>query len=153
MSKHACTIDDLFDLFEESLSPADVITSKLMAQVSTAITKERLKLSMNQSDFAEHIGTTQSLVSRWEHGDYNFSIRKIAEIAAVLNLDVNISMHSLSFYNTIKDYEYTAPYFSPTNTMVFCPKKSTKSVTSTYASEADVKSIQSKEGEIYASVH
>ena len=53
--KHSCGLDELFDLFEDSLSPADVLASKLMAQISTAITKERIKLRMNQHDFAEHI--------------------------------------------------------------------------------------------------
>ena len=89
MSKNG--IDELFSLFEDVLSPSDILASKMMAQISTSITRERLKLHMNQADFAKHINASQSLVSRWEHGDYNFSIRKIAEIAAALNLDVNIS--------------------------------------------------------------
>lgn len=89
-------IDEIFSLFEDILSPADVLTAKMMAQISTAITRERLKLHMNQAEFAKHINASQSLVSRWEHGDYNFSIRKIAEIAAALNLDVTISLSDAS---------------------------------------------------------
>ena len=89
-------IDDLFSLFENIVSPADVLTAKMIAQISTAITRERLKLHMNQAEFARHINASQSLVSRWEHGDYNFSIRKIAEIAAALNLDVTISLSDAS---------------------------------------------------------
>lgn len=153
MSKHTCTIEDLFDLFEDSLSPADVLTSKLMAQISTSITKERLKLSMTQTDFANHIGATQSLVSRWEHGDYNFSIRKIAEIAAKLDLDVNITMHSLSLYKTIAGYGYNEPYFPQTNTVVFYPEKETTAANGTYHSTSYAKSFKSnKEETYYASV-
>lgn len=153
MSKHACTIEDLFNLFEDSLTPADVITSKLMAQISSAITKERLKLSMNQSDFAKHIGATQSLVSRWEHGDYNFSIRKIAEIAEKLDLDVNITMHSLALYKSIENHEYVGPYFPQTNTMVFNLEKEKTAASSTYITKSYVKSIKSnKEENYYASV-
>lgn len=86
------TVDDLFALFADTLSPADVLAAKLMGQVSSAITKERLNLNLTQKDFASYINATQSLVSRWEQGDYNFSINKIAEIASKLNLDVNITM-------------------------------------------------------------
>ena len=97
MSKTAkYTVNDLLALFEDTLSPADVIASKLMAQVSTAITKERIKLGMTQAEFAQHIGVMQSQISRWEHGNYNFSLEKIADIAAKLDLDVNFTAVNIS---------------------------------------------------------
>lgn len=89
------TVDDLFALFADVLSPADVLSAKLMGQISSAITKERLDLNLTQKEFASHIDAAQSLVSRWERGDYNFSINKIAEIASKLDLDVNITMSHL----------------------------------------------------------
>ena len=93
MEKNECNLSELLSLFEETLDAADILTSKIMAQISTAITKERLKLHMNQSEFAKYINASQSLVYRWERGDYNFSIRKIAEIATALNLDVDFSLY------------------------------------------------------------
>ena len=48
---------------------------------------------MSQQDFAKHINATQSLISRWECGDYNFSINKIAEIAAKLDLNVDFKIN------------------------------------------------------------
>lgn len=102
-------INDLLVLFEKSLKPEDILTAKLMAQVSTSITKERLKLRMNQKDFAQHIHASQSLVSRWEHGDYNFSIRKIAEIASSLNLDVSVNFHVPYSYESQDSIEYQEP--------------------------------------------
>lgn len=105
MSKTAkYTANDLLALFENVLSPADVIASKLMAQVSTAITKERIKLGMTQSEFAQHIGVMQSQISRWEHGNYNFSLEKIADIAAKLDLDVNFTAINMSVYKTLDGY-------------------------------------------------
>lgn len=103
--KCSCSIENLFNLFEDTISPADVLTSKMMAQISNAITRERIKMRLTQKDFANHIGVTQALVSRWEHGDYNFSIKKIAEIASKLNLDVNISMINISNYKGVENYE------------------------------------------------
>ena len=45
-------IEDLLSLFSETLTPADVLSAKLMAQFSNAITSERLNLNMSQKDFA-----------------------------------------------------------------------------------------------------
>lgn len=149
MNKHVCTIDDLFDLFEDVLSPADVLTSKLMAQISTAITKERLKLSMNQTDFAQHIGATQSLVSRWEHGDYNFSIRKIAEIAEKLNLDINITMHSMSLTKNCDEYDYSTLAFQQAKTICYSSPKETQAARSSYLPKTYTKSIHSSKEENY----
>ena len=51
-------IEDLLSLFSETLTPADVLSAKLMAQFSNAITSERLNLNMSQKDFAKHINAT-----------------------------------------------------------------------------------------------
>ena len=105
MSKNVkCGIQDLFGLFEEILSPADVLSAKLMTQISGIITKERIKRHMTQSEFAGYLNVTQSQISRWEHGDYNFSLEKIADIAAKLNLDVNISAVDISIYRALEAY-------------------------------------------------
>ncbi len=90
--KITSNIDELLSLFSETLSPADVLSAKLMAQFSNAVTAKRLKLNMSQKDFAKHIDATQSLISRWECGDYNFSLNKIAEVAAKLDLDVDLKI-------------------------------------------------------------
>ncbi len=113
-------INDLFSLFEDVLSPSDVLTSKIMAQVSTSITKERLKLGLNQADFAKRINASQSLVSRWEHGDYNFSIRKIAEIAVALNLDVNITLCDAAIQR--KNYAEYSEFTGFTKTLYYSNK-------------------------------
>ncbi len=116
-NKYKCSIEDLFELFSDSLSPSDVMTSKLMAQISSAITRERLKLKLNQSEFAEIINASQSLVSRWEHGDYNFSIKKLSEIATKLDLDVNILITNK---NSISSNSFAS--FSQTRIVHYCKK-------------------------------
>lgn len=69
-------LEDLLALFENVIQPEDIIYAKISSQVSSAITKERLRLNMNQKEFADYIHSQQSLVSRWESGKYNFSLRK-----------------------------------------------------------------------------
>lgn len=40
-------IDNLLSLFSDALTPADVLSAKLIAQISGAITSERLKRNMS----------------------------------------------------------------------------------------------------------
>ena len=102
-------IEDLLDLFKSSLDAKDLIEAKLMSKVALAITKERLRLKMSQTQFAKYLGVQQSMVSRWEQGDYNFTIKKISEIAAKLNIDVGISFSNIDTITTFKHLAKTAP--------------------------------------------
>lgn len=85
-------IDNLLSLFSDALTPADVLSAKLIAQISGAITSERLKRNMSPKNFAEYIGTPQSLIVQFESGNYNFSIQEIAEIFTKLNLNANLNI-------------------------------------------------------------
>lgn len=143
-----CVIEDLLQLFEETLSPSDVLISKLMAQISTAITKERLKLHMTQSEFAEYIGSSQSLVSRWEHGDYNFTIKKIAEIAVKLNLDVNIEMRNMSLYQSTESFMNKLS-FPKTTTIHYSEASFCSTLNNTYKNILPLTTLQSNHTEEY----
>ena len=124
-NKYSCTVSDLFDMFADSLKPEDVLTSKLISQISSAITEERLKRGLNQSEFAQLIHVSQPLVSRWEHGEYNFSLKKLAEIAVKLNLDVSIdfSQNASSLSNSrdfdLSDTKAKIIAFTPRQETVF----------------------------------
>lgn len=85
-------LEDLLALFENVIQPEDIIYAKISSQVSSAIVKERLRLKMNQKEFADYIHSQQSLVSRWESGKYNFSLRKLSEISAALDMKLNLSL-------------------------------------------------------------
>ena len=87
-------------LFEE-LSAVDRYISKLKADIAVSITKKRLSLGMTQTEFARHAGVSQSLISRWESGECNFTIRSLAEFGVKIGLNLNVSisdqMHSGTF--------------------------------------------------------
>ncbi|MCD8222714.1 MAG: helix-turn-helix domain-containing protein [Clostridiales bacterium] len=117
-----CNINDLFSLFEETLSPGDILSAKLQAQVSTAITKERKKLGMTQAQFARHINVTQSLISRWECGNYNFSVDKIADIASRLDLDADITFVPMAARRSLTECRQKTVSSSPQpTTLIYSP--------------------------------
>lgn len=140
-------IEDLLVLFEDSISPADALAAKLTAQISTCFTKERLRLHMTQHEFAEHIGATQSLISRWEKGDYNFSIKKICEIASALNLNVNISMQNMALS---RECDYFHESLSLTKTIQYAPEELTsKDSQNSYNAATYSKKVESNHKEEY----
>lgn len=88
----SCGLDDLFAVFEETVSPTDIVVSRVLSKISSAIVKQRIDLGMTQKQFAEYMGVSQGMVSKWESEDYNFSIKSLAEVAVKLDLDVDVSL-------------------------------------------------------------
>ena len=79
--------EELLKVFEEYLSNEDILEMALSLKISTAIIEQRTKLGMSQSDLAKLLNVKQPVLSRWENGDTNYTIRTIVEIFSALNLD------------------------------------------------------------------
>ena len=93
MSKYSADLKDLLSMFEEHLSVADLTASRLLSGLSSTIVKNRIDMGKTQKEFAEYMGVSQSMVSKWESADYNFSVRALAEIASKLDLDITVRMY------------------------------------------------------------
>ena len=60
---------------------------------------------MTQQEFAEYMGVSQGMVSKWESREYNFTIRSLNEICQKLALDFSVSIdkpYSQVDYDIIK---------------------------------------------------
>jgi len=97
--------NELQDLFAQYLKDSDILAATALAKISATITKKRVALNMNQTAFAKHMGVSQSMVSKWESGNYNFTIETIAEICSKLRcgFDIEIKDHK-SDYKSLCDY-------------------------------------------------
>lgn len=91
-SKFSCGLDDIFSIFEQHISTTDIVASKALSKISSEIVKHRTDLGMTQKQFAEYMGVSQGMVSKWESEDYNFSVKSLADIAVKLGLDVDVSL-------------------------------------------------------------
>ena len=45
---------------------------------------------MTQAAFAEFMGVTQVMVSKWESGEYNFTVKTLSEISAKINMPPDV---------------------------------------------------------------
>ena len=74
------------DWLTESIPDFEVKTIVELARISARIERCRLELGMTQTEFAEYMGVSQGMVSRWESREYNFTIKTLNEICKKLNL-------------------------------------------------------------------
>ncbi len=76
----------------EGLTDAEVKTSVVLAKISASIERCRLDMGMTQKEFADFLGVTQSVISKWEGREYNFTIRTLNEICEKVNLVLSVSL-------------------------------------------------------------
>lgn len=90
--KGTLQLNDLLNLFEDNLTASNITASNLLGQISASIVKKRIELGMTQNEFASYMDVSQGMVSRWEGGDYNFSIKTLADVAEKLELELDVSL-------------------------------------------------------------
>ena len=66
-----------------------------MAACAVFIHDKRLQLGLNQTQFGELFGASQGMVSKWESGDYNFTVQKLGEIFTVLKKIIELENKTL----------------------------------------------------------
>lgn len=76
----------------DGISEAEVKTIVELAKLSAKIERCRLDLGMTQKEFANYMGVTQGMVSKWESREYNFTIRSLNEICQKLGLTLSMNM-------------------------------------------------------------
>lgn len=84
----------------EGFSEAEVKTTVELAKISAKIERCRLDLGMTQNEFADYMGVTQAMVSKWESREYNFTIRSLNEICHKLGVTLSMNIESQSIKNS-----------------------------------------------------
>lgn len=76
----------------EGLSEPEVKTIVELAKISAQIERCRLEMDMTQKEFAEYMGVTQGMVSKWESREYNFTVKALNDICQKLHLELSIAL-------------------------------------------------------------
>lgn len=108
-NKYCASLNDLLEIFAENISASDIIAAKLLGVISATIVKYRIELGMTQKQFAEYMGVSQGMVSKWESKDYNFSIKSLSDIASKLDLDIDVRLYKskiVQMPETINEMNY-----------------------------------------------
>lgn len=66
----------------------------ILGNISRALVDYRIAHDLNQKQLSRILGVTQSMVSKYESGDYNISIRALNELCGKLDFALNICIES-----------------------------------------------------------
>lgn len=114
-------ISSLNDLLSQYFTPAEIIANRQRALISAAIEIWRADHNMTQADFAGFMGVTQAMVSKWESGEYNFSVKSLSEISHKLDIPIE-----KLFSGNLKSRAYHIPVFSKPISLPETPLKTLK---------------------------
>ncbi len=78
----------LLTLVTKDLSAETVLLAGLKGIIAAEITMKRHEKKMSQAEFAALMGVSQSLVSRWEQGDVNYTLETLVRIASKLDIEM-----------------------------------------------------------------
>lgn len=91
MRKKKEAVETLISAFADVLSDADIKKAVLLSNMSAKIIEKRLELNMTQKEFADYLGVSQSMVSKWEGEDYNFTVGSLVDIFDKLDVEFDIT--------------------------------------------------------------
>lgn len=90
---------EMCELMAQFLSAGDIFAGEAIAEISAFVIKKRNSLKMTQKEFADKLGVSQSMISKWESADYNFTVKAIAQIAEKLDMTFKINFVPIQSYS------------------------------------------------------
>ena len=63
----------------EGISDTEVKSIVELAKISAQIERYRVEKGMTQQQFADYMGVSQGMISKWESREYNFTIKTLNE--------------------------------------------------------------------------
>lgn len=116
------TSNALSKLFQTVMTPAERSANRQLALISAAIEMWRTEHNMTQAAFAEFMGVTQVMVSKWESGEYNFTVKTLSGISTKINIPLDVLFSGNLDTHAYESYE---PMCSKTKVEDPCPATTT----------------------------
>lgn len=82
------SIFDLLNEYEKS-------SAKIKGLIAGIIANKRNELNMNQKNFAKYLGVSQSMISKWESCEYNFTIDSLMSLLEKLELSFSVCIDGM----------------------------------------------------------
>lgn len=76
----------------EGISDTEVKSIVELAKISAQIERYRVEKGMTQQQFADYMGVSQGMISKWESREYNFTIKTLNEICEKIDLKLTVSL-------------------------------------------------------------
>lgn len=96
------SVRDVLDSFDVNEDFAIDYFYDINYKISELLVKYRTDKKLTQKQLAKKLGVSQIMISKYESGDYNFSLKKLCQICAALNIKPCVG-----FLNTDEQDEWT----------------------------------------------
>ena len=80
------------DWVAKGLTESESKTTIELAKISAKIERCRLDMRLTQTEFADYMGVSQGMISKWESREYNFTVKSLNEIFHKLGLELDIGI-------------------------------------------------------------
>mgnify|MGYP002516516189 CR=1 FL=1 len=101
------TAADLISSLIANMDSGEVVKAMRMSEIALTIFHIRRELHMSQREFAKYLGVSQGMVSRWENGDYNFTVGTLSDICHKLGVSLTINIRTTD--TNPYSYKYQKP--------------------------------------------
>ena len=98
----------LLESLTSNISDEELQLSLIQSDIAAKLISTRIKLEKSQAEFAEILGVTQGMISRWEQGAVNFTIKTLVSISQKLSLDLSVKLSDPLPTTEICSNNYTA---------------------------------------------
>lgn len=89
-------LSDVLDSFVFEESKALETYYDINYNISKFLVEYRHENGMTQHDLAKALGVSQVMISKYENGDYNFTLKKLCKISELLDVDVSFDFEANS---------------------------------------------------------
>ncbi len=84
---------DVFEILTKNMSDDKVAAADVLSDIAVELVDYRVTNNLDQKDMARILNVSQPMISKYESGTYNFTIKTLFEIAYKLGLDIDFFIH------------------------------------------------------------
>lgn len=91
---HRANLSDLIVALSKNMTDVEIAQTAMSLEIGRVIRAARKKCGWTQKRFAAEMKVNQSLVSRWESGNCNYTIDTLVQISHILGLSMQCPFKS-----------------------------------------------------------
>lgn len=96
---------DIIESLQSEITTSDSYYYDILYKISTAVFENRISKDMNQNEFSNLLGVSQAMISKYESGDYNFTIKQVCKLCEKLDLHIDFSLSPITSENDKVSYQ------------------------------------------------
>lgn len=86
-------MQELFEKLTEQMTDEMVASADALSDIAVELVKYRVNHNLDQRQMAKLLNVSQPMISKYESGTYNFTVKTLFEIAYKLGININLEVN------------------------------------------------------------